>query len=194
MNGLIELYKFAMDFSMFSTILWWIAIPATIFLLIFSVIGLFGGDADQAGADVDDFDADGADDGPGFSMISFKSLLAFLTMFGWVPLLMLKMGYSEWISALWGVISGFGMMVFVSFIFWGVSKLETKNSPKSITAIGHIGTVLLRIPAGENMGKIQVEHNGALRTYDAVASEELKQGVSVKIVDVVNNVFTVEKA
>jgi hypothetical protein len=78
-------------------------------------------------------------------------------------------------------------------LFYG--KTNRKRHFKINSAIGHTGTVYLRIPAAKSgVGKIQINVSG-LKTLDAVTNhtEDIKSGSLIKVVDVnEGNILVVE--
>ena len=188
----MNIYEFAMGTSMFTQTLWWIAIPATIVFLISTAIMFFGGDTD-VDTDVDiDIDTD-MDDGPSFTVFSFSNMVTFLMMFSWVTLLLIKNGGNEIISIIWGFVAGVIMMILSILLHVAMKSLETNNTPTINTVIGKTGTIINRISSKGKFGKIQVIHNGGLKTYDCTADTKINMRSKVKVIDVVNNILFVEE-
>lgn len=187
----MNFYEFAMNTSMFTSVLWWMAIPTTfIFIVSMIILFFFGGDTD-VDAGVDDFEA--GDDSPSFRVFSFSNMVAFLMMFSWVTLLLIKMGYIEITSILWGVVSGGGMVLFSIALHFAMKQLETRNTPKINSVVGKKGTIINRIQGPGKQGKIQIIHNGGLKTYDCSADEKINARSHVKVLEVINNTLIVKK-
>ncbi|MAS94500.1 MAG: hypothetical protein CMO55_14975 [Verrucomicrobiales bacterium] len=154
---------------------------------ILSLIGLDGGDSDGALDTVEDVDGgEGSDVG----FLSFRTIVAFLTGFGWIGALLLKIGTAIWIALLAAGATGF---VFMFLIFWLMRALWSMRESGTLdyrSAIGEIGSVYLPIP-GERTGKGQIEvmMQGRLQTVPAVTSkpDRLENRSRVLVVDVLED-------
>ena len=196
--------------SSFSQVLACMAIPATLILLIQTVLMLIGLGSD-GGADVDtdadvdvdtdiDVDADASDgvfgheltDGDvdpsgldGLRIFSIRGLIAFFVVFGWTGIALDSAGVSPVISSFAAVAAGFLMMVVIALVFRAISKLENNGNIDNRNALGVAGTVYLKIPAGrEGQGKVNVMIQGTLCERDAVTDEQtdLPTGSEVVVV------------
>lgn len=176
-----------------------IAIPATLVLLIqtiLSIIGLSGsgGDADVVDGGID-IDGDGApdvfpdvnpdgifgsdilDDGDvpdsGFRLLSLRTIIAFLTIFGWVGLITLKQGLPTVWSLVISFASGFAAMLLVALAVSWMMRFQTDGTRNIRNALGKSGTVYLRIPANrEGGGKVNLLLQDAFVELDAVTDDE----------------------
>ncbi len=188
--------------SNFSQVLALMAIPATLILVIQTVLMLIGlggegADADaDVGADIDtdvdvdtavdfDTDADGVfgDELPegdidpsgldGLRIFSVRGIIAFFVVFGWTGIALDSAGVHPILSTVIGIIAGFLMMVLVAFIFRAIMKLENNGNIDNRNALGVAGTVYLKIPANrEGVGKVNVMIQGALCERDAVTDSD----------------------
>ena len=166
---------------------WIIAIPFTLIFLIMMVMTLLGGDLDSADMDVD-MEMD-TDTGIGFQYLSIKNLVGFFTIFGWTGIACLASGKSMAFTVIVSVLAGLLMMTIMSTIVYLMGKLTEQGNLNLQNAIGKIATAYLTIPAErKGMGKIQVKVQG-FRTLDAITDEkeDIKTGVVVEVVDVINN-------
>lgn len=131
-----------------------------------------------------------------FHFVSVQGLTAFLMMFGWVGLAMMRESMMPgWLAVLSGTAAGFFTVWVLAQIFRFVGKLQSDGTVRIKRALGSGGTVYLRIPA-EGSGQVQVEIDGRLRICDAVSAkkEEIKTGEQITVVWVQDNdVLVVEK-
>ncbi len=153
-----------------------IAIPATLVLVIQTVLMFFGfddGDADadfdvdlEADSDLDfdtDVDADVTDglygdeiadvtevaDAAGFDSLrifTVRGIIAFLVMFGWVGVVMTEANVNLVITLITSTVCGFAIMVLVAYIFKAVMKLRSDGTADNRNALGSAGKVYLTIP------------------------------------------------
>lgn len=181
----------------FQKILWVIAVPATVALIIQLILTFIGGDVD---ADVDlDTDAEvEADHGMGFQFFTLKNMIAFFTVFSWTTLGCLDMGMSQLASIGVGIIAGLLIMTVMASIFYFAGKLQESGSLNMQNALNAEGEVYLTIPKNkEGMGKIQIKIQGSLRELDAVTKDDvdLTRGQIVRVTEVSsNNILTVTKS
>lgn len=176
-----------------------IAIPATVVLLIQTILSIIGlgssdGDADvpDGGIDVDGdgvpdvfpdatpdgiFGSDIPDDGDvpdsGFRLLSLRTIIAFLTIFGWVGLITLKQGLPTVWSLVISFASGFAAMFLVALAVAWMMRFQTDGTRDIRNALGKSGTVYLRVPANrEGNGKVNLMLQDAFVELDAVTDEE----------------------
>ena len=175
-----------------------IAIPATLILVIQTILMFFGfgedGDADGADLDVDaDMDVDGApDDLPGegifgentvaevdtefdingLRLFTLRGIVAFFVVFGWVGVAMLSAGVALWITALVSFVCGFAMMLALAFLMRAMMKLRNNGNLDLRNAVGTAGRVYLTIPpARSGSGKVEILLQGSLVEREAVTDE-----------------------
>ena len=92
----------------FEKIFWIIALPSTLIFLGILIMTFFGGDV---GDDIGDTDMEiDADDGIGFQFITFKNLIGFFTIFGWIGIASIRNGASLSVSLIAAFLSGLAMM------------------------------------------------------------------------------------
>ena len=176
-----------------------IAIPATLVLLIqtiLSIIGLSGSDGDadvpDGGIDIDGdgipdgfpdaapdgvFGSDVPDDGDvpdsGFRLLSLRTIIAFLTIFGWVGLITLKQGLPTAWSLIISFAGGFVAMLLVALAVSWMMRFQTDGTRNIGNALGKSGTVYLRIPANrDGNGKVNLMLQDTFVELDAVTDEE----------------------
>ena len=174
---------------------WIIAlIGSAIFLIIFILTFIGGGDADME-ADASEFEAD--DGGVGFQFFTFKGIVSFFTIFGWTGVVCIQNELSTGLTMIISAIAGLIMMVLTSLLFFWMHKLAESGTLKMINAVGVICEVYLPIGANRTkMGKVQIKVQGSLRELEAITDEEedLKTGTMVKVTEVVSaEILLVEK-
>ncbi len=187
-----------------------IAIPATLMLLIQTILTIIGigsdSDADvnsegaieaDVGADADaDFDTDSGDtdfdsdtdiaDG-GLRVFTLRGLVAFFSVMGWVGALCSGSGLELSLSVVISVASGALAMLAVAFIMKWLFRLQDDGTEDICSALGVSGTVYLRIPPSRTgKGKISAIIRGQLSEKFAVTDEEteLKFGEEVTVVGI----------
>lgn len=187
--------------STFAQILSCAAIPATVILLVQTILMLIGIGADNA--DIGDIDADGdigleidadadvsdvgdgifghefteGDADPtgleGLRIFSVRGIIAFFVVFGWVGVLLDSAGLAIPLTLLISTVCGFAVMVLVAFLMRAVMKLQSDGNIDTRNAIGVSGTVYLTVPGGRNgYGKVNVTVQGAYIECEAVTDEQ----------------------
>ena len=153
----------------------YIALPATIILVIQTLLLLFGlgGDGPEAAIDTDaDFDADGAPDfdqgdvaelsDAGLRIFTVRGFVAFFSVFGWGGLWLLRAGVHPAAAS----------MIVIALILRAALRLQNDGTVELRNAIGCAGTVYLTIPANrEEPGKVNVLVQERLGEFDAVTDE-----------------------
>lgn len=171
-----------------SQIFYCIAIPATLVLLIQTILMFFGFDDGVDGdveIDVPDTDFDGdvigdefdmdIDDVSGFESLhifTVRGIIAFFVIFGWVGVVMQSADINLLITLIVATICGFAMMVLIAYLFKLVMRLKSDGTADNRNALGSAGKVYLTIPperSGE--GKINVMLQGSYVERNAVTDE-----------------------
>jgi membrane protein implicated in regulation of membrane protease activity len=177
--------------SLLEKIYWGMAIPFTIFFFLQLLLTFFGGDVPEEGGA--DFDVE-TDDGIGFQFFTLKNLVAFFTIFAWAGIACLDSGLSSGTSIIISFISGVAMMGIMGSLFYFLGKATESGTLIMKNAIGAVGEVYMEIKANRgNMGKVQVQVQGTLRTLEALTDddEDLKQGTIVNVSDIANNTILI---
>lgn len=200
---------------MFTLFLFCAVIAGTIFLFQFVMLlvgfGLEGADVDvphDAGGDFDvpgdvDFDGDasGIDHDTGaadhdstwlFGVISVRTVVAAVTMFGLVGMAALsamEAGVMSNIYAIVLAVGGGALALFgVHFLMQSLYKLSADGKVRTRNAIGRTAIVYIPIPArGEGNGKIQIRMQGRLVELAATTdvANTLSTGSKVRVVGIV---------
>lgn len=163
-----------------------IAIPATLVLLVQTVLLLIGmGDADA------DFDPDGIDIGEaaegdgGLALFSVRGIVAMLCIAGWSGVVFVDIGLPDAVSILFAAACGIAALVGMAYLMKAVMKLQHSGNIQLGAAIGKVGEVYIPIPAkGEGRGKISINVQERLIEVDAISKGEapLKTGDTVRVV------------
>ncbi len=187
-DGLTLTLKVFYSIGMFSTAI----------LGVQTILALFGiGDhSDMPDLDVDfdseipDFDGDHPGDhgvgDDGLSMVSTRTITAFLVGFGWIGAACLSAGFGIIGTVLTGGAVGLVMMFMVFGImrfFWNMREDGTLNYHN---AIGETGTVYLPIPAnGTAPGQVEVMIQGRLQVIQAFTSnpKRIENRATVLVID-----------
>ena len=171
-----------------------IAIPSTLILLIQTVLTFIGiGDGVDADADVDvdvdvDVDADAADgvfgdndalEAPdaegieGLRLFTFRGIVAFLVVLGWVGVAMTASNVPLYVTIPVALVCGFAMMFSLALIFRAVMRLRSDGNADNRNAIGTAGKVQLTIPpARTGEGKVHVMLQGSYVERSAVTDDD----------------------
>lgn len=175
---------------------YWIValLGSIIFAGVFIMTFMGGGDADMD-ADMSDLEADDA--GGGFQFFTFKSVVAFFTIFGWTGVTCMDNGLSNMVTLLISFIAGLAMMSLTAALFYWMSKMVQSGTLKISNAVGVIGEVYLPIGANRSSsGKVQIKVQGSLRELEAITDSvvDLKTKSLVKVVEIVSDeLLLVEK-
>ena len=158
---------------------WGVAIIASMIFLIQLVLTLVGLDAELE-AEVDS--------GDGFGIISFKTLVAFATFFGWGGVAALAQGFSSGKALMIAFLAGFLAMVALAYTLAQLMKLQESGTIDVYDAINKEGEVYLKIPmAQKGKGMIHVEIKEKLMEFEAISDgEAIPTGSRIKVKDVLN--------
>lgn len=171
-----------LNVSFLSSLYFWLAVAMTIFfvakLVVFSLFGMDSGDGDLVGTDVD----------TGFSFISLQSILAFLMGFGWMGYAALEWKFSALISIIFAIIGGLILMGISVWLVFLMRKLNSTPKYDLNSLIEKTGTSYTRFDA-KGTGKIQIEFNGKLETFDAWndTEEPIESFKNIKVLKIVDN-------
>ena len=180
-----------------------IAIPSSLVLIIQTLL-MFLGIGDDADADVD-LDADASDvdladgvygedslegyddfsDIGGLRIFTFRGIVAFFVIFGWVGVVMQSFGANLPLTIIVSIICGAAMMIGIAFMFRAMMRLKNNGNTDNRNAIGSAGKVYLTIPPSRTgEGKINIMLQGAYVERNAVTdeAESIPTGVEVIVV------------
>lgn len=179
-----------------------VAIPATVVMLLQTVLLLFGlgshGEADfdhdsdtDADHDFDhDYDHDHDDlvhDHSGLRLFTVRGMIAFFAVGGWVGLAMLDTGINTAVSLSVAVFAGLIALLLVALLFRSFARLQSNGVIDMRNAIGLEGRVYLPIPASNSgSGKVTLLIQERLSEYDAVTEQDspIPTGTAVRVTDI----------
>jgi len=190
-----------------------IAMPATIILVvqsIMSIIGLSDFDSDVGGMDgidtdgfdgldsIDDFDGvSELDVSPGdeesftgdFKFFTIRGIIAFFTVFGWTGASLA--GYINPIAVVFiALISGMFAMGVIGYLFYAMTKLQSDGNIRFENCIGKSGEVYLTIPASkQGKGKVTLTVQERLIEVNAITTDEkpIKSGDSITVIGMLSD-------
>ena len=166
-----------------------IAIPATLVLVIQTILMLIGIGAEAVDSDDivsdNDTDVDGvfSDDMPdgdvdptgleSLRLFTLRGIIAFLVVFGWVGYVMETAGVTLFITLPVSSVCGFAMMFLLALLIRAIMKLRNDGNLDNRNAVGVSGKVYLTVPANrKGEGKINVMLQGSFVERDAVTDEQ----------------------
>jgi hypothetical protein len=129
-----------------------------------------------------------------FRLLSFRSVLAFFTMFAWAGALYLNNGVFVGWALLWSFLWGLAGMVLVGLLMNLIWKMAETGNISLASCVGAGGTVYLGITSGGD-GEVRISVSGVIRTVRARVSggRELKSGSPIRITRVLGpNLVEVE--
>jgi hypothetical protein len=198
------------EFSVLEKIFLFIALPATLILVIQMIMQIFGFGNESA----EGLEADMSSDVPGsesayadaseissslsaLRIFTFQGIVAFFAISGWVGLLLLMVEVHPVISIIVAFVAGTTAMILLSLIFRAMMKLQSSGNIVLSKTIGLPAQVYLKVPAkGKGSGKVTVLIQERFREYDAItdALEDIPSGVQVTITGIVSgSTLKVEK-
>ncbi|MBK9592840.1 MAG: NfeD family protein [Crocinitomicaceae bacterium] len=163
---------------------WYIALPASLFFIIQSIMTFVGMDAHD-GVDAD-FNSDFSGESAPFQLFSLRNLVNFMMGLGWGGICFY--GVIENKIVLTGVALLVGI-IFVALFFLAIKqiqKLAEDNTFKIAETMNKTASVYLTIPASKSgKGKIQISVRGSMHELDAMTEgDKIETGASVKVVRV----------
>ena len=175
------------------SVYWGFAIGGSVIFAITAISALFGiGGAESGDVDVDmDGEIDIVHPDSGFfdfKLISFRSILAFIAMFGWGGVVF---GEHGWAGL--GIAFGCGLvtMVITAYLIMSILKLQQSGTRANASLVGKKGTVYLAIPAG-GRGKVVLDLGDSTREITASSDVALAKGDPVITTALNAEVFTVK--
>lgn len=199
-------------------VLYCIAIPSTLALLIQTVMVVFsfgdgvsgGNPSDTSGLDLPD-GADGADvtdvtdtealegvsDFGTLRLFTLQGIVALLTTFSWVAICLVKGGMQLAPAILLSALCGMAMMYLVAKLMQWSAKLTENGTFNVRSTIGETAQVYVTIPAaGEAGGKVTMTLASGFIELDAVTygTDQIAAGSMVRVVDLHGDVVVVERS
>lgn len=121
-------------------VFYYLAIGFSIIFLIWNGMSFFGVDSDTDGMDINDIDGGSGVMG---EFLTFRSLLNFLTFFGWFGILFLEQNYNPWMSVILASIGGFLMTFGFAALMFGFKKLQA--TPRDINTTDVVNQLAIDI-------------------------------------------------
>ena len=182
---MIEFFS-SMDIA--SRVYWYIAIGASLFFVIQTILTFIGSASDM---DVHD----GSDGFDSISQLfSLRNLVSFLLGFGWTGVALYNSIESQWLLLFIAVLVGLLFVAIFFFVIKTLLKLSEDNSFRIEDTLDKTGDVYMQIPANKSgKGKILISVKGSTHELSAITedSEPIKVGKFVKVVKVENKILTV---
>ena len=175
------------------SVYWGFAIGGSAIFAITAIAALFGmGGAESGDVDVDmdgEIDIIHPDSGIfDFKLISFRSILAFIAMFGWGGVVFGEHGWKGFGVA---IACGLVTMVITAYLIMSILKLQQSGTRANASLVGQKGTVYLAIPAG-GRGKVILDLGDSTREIAAFSEVALEKGAPVITTALKAEVFTVK--
>ena len=168
-------------------VLYCIAIPSLLVLIVQIVLMVLGFDDGDADVDLDAPDTDALDgifegdgsidlnDVAGFESLhifTFRGIVAFFAIFSWVGIVMLSLGVNLPVTLLVSTACGFAVMILIAYLLRLVMKLRSSGTADNRNAVGISGKVYLTVPPSRSgEGKINIMLQGAYVERNAVTDE-----------------------
>ena len=202
--------------TLMEQILYCIAIPSTLILLLQTIMTLCGfghegGDmnvSDTSGIDFDmdmpddiSFDTDIGDGSPvsdlgSMHFFTMQGIVAFFCIFGWTSIIILHGGGSGTVSVLVGLVFGFIAMFAVAKIMQVSAKMTQSGTLDMRNTLGETGRVYLTVPPkGAGTGKVNITVQGRFMEFDALNSSDMaiQTGENIRVIDIEGNYLVIEK-
>ena len=175
------------------SVYWGFAIGGSVIFAITAIAALFGlGGTESADVDVDmdgEIDIVHPDSGLfDFKLISFRSILAFIAMFGWGGVVF---GDRGWVGLAVAVGCGLVTMAITAYLIMSILKLQQNGTRANASLVGKKGTVYLAIPAG-GRGKVVLDLGDSTREITARSEVALAKGDTVVTTGLEAEIFTVK--
>ncbi len=195
------------DLSTLAQVFVCIAAPATLVLIIQTVLMLIGigdhgfdGDFADGGIDIDTDtdigeglfghdapDGDIVDAFDGLHLFSVRGIIAFFVVFGWVGVLLDLTGMHPALTLLIAGVCGFAMMVLIALLYRWVMRLQSDGTVDIRNALGVSGTVYLTVPAARSAsGKVNLTVQGTYCEYQAVTDSDapIETGKEITVIGI----------
>lgn len=163
-----------------------IAVPATLVLIIQTIILLIGmGGEGDADGDVDT-ETD-AEDGDGLALFSVRGIVSMLAVMGWSAMALLETELPDAVAILISVVLGIMALILIAYVMRAVSRLQSSGNIDIGNAVGKVAQVYLPIPErGKGAGKVHITIQEQYCEFGAIttAEEKIPTGSYVRVVSV----------
>ena len=165
-----------------------VSLVSLLFQMLFALLGFAGAHDADVGAH--------HDHESGSWLINVRTVMAFLSGFGWAGGILVNRGYSVGPAVARAVVVGALFLFGTALLVRNLLKLQSSGNLDYANAVGTIGTVYSTIPAGEaGGGQLELMVQGRLITANArtQSSPDLKPGTKARVVGLVGqSTFLVE--
>lgn len=172
---------------------WYIALPASLFFLIQTIMTFVGMDSsDGASAD---FDSDLSGTDTPFQLFSLRNLVNFTLGFGWGGICFWNYIDNHIILTLVALFIGSLFVIGFFLAIRQIQKLAEDNSFKISDTLNKTASVYLSIPASKSgLGKIQISVKGSTHELNAMTEgDKIETGSTVKVIRCEGEIVFVEK-
>ncbi|MGI6701374.1 MAG: hypothetical protein ACOX3U_02755 [Christensenellales bacterium] len=195
--------EFFQSLSIFETVLFIFASISSLILLAQIVLVLIGighdGDVDIH-TDYDDIsdtaDSDDVSSGAGFSIITFKGIIAFFSVGCWSAFAVSQANGRIVLVIIVGLLAGLASMFGVAYLYKLSFKMQEDGTLNINNAIGQVGKVYLTVPSkGGGSGKVVLTIQERYAELDAITNsqEPIKTDEMVRVIGCYENSLIVEK-
>ena len=172
-----------------------LACAASVLLVVQLIAMLFGlgddadfdADTDISGAD-DIFNDNGISDATGLRLVSFRTVVAFIAVGGWITYTM-NFFLAWYYSLIIGVVAGAAAAVGVAYLLKAILKFQSDGNRRMGRAVGSVADVYLTIPPSRTgSGKINVVVQETLTECEAVTDspQPIPTGARCVVKEVIN--------
>ncbi|MBA3273773.1 MAG: hypothetical protein H0T11_07865 [Chthoniobacterales bacterium] len=154
-----------------------VSLVSLIFQMLLIILGL-GGDHDADLGGHDDHDS-------GSWLINVRTVMAFISGFGWAGAILLNRGYSVGRAIARALVVGALFLYATAILVRNLLKLQSSGNLDYQNAVGVVGTVYSTIPAAEaGGGQLELMLQGRLITAEdrTQASPDLKPGTQARVI------------
>ena len=163
-----------------------IGIPATLVLIVQTILLLFGiGDGD----DPTDIDGDGIPDGDtgddGLTLFSVRGIVGMFCIAGWSGIVFIDLGLSSATAIVLALLCGAAALFGIAYLMKAVLKLQSNGTLQLGSAVGKTGQVYIPIPPkGTGRGKINIVVQDRYVELAAVTDSDdtLRTGETVRVI------------
>ena len=186
------------ELSFFQQIYAMFAIPATLILVLQTLLMLIGvgghSDADSdLGMDSEHFDVGEHSDMhmpsntsglSGLKLFTVRGVIAFFTVTGWSGIVFADVGLSSAMCIVLSTICGFASLVLISLLFKNMIKLQSSGNLDFANAVGQMAQVYISIPGNKSgSGKVFLTVQNRYIEAEAMTGDPdgFKQGQTVRV-------------
>ncbi len=167
-----------------------LAIPATVILVLQTILSFFGiGDGHDCDGGCDGaLDADPDVGSDGLTVFSLRGITAFFALGGWAGVMAAE-AMSPVLSVLIALAVGTAALIGIAFLFRAMMRLQSSGNVRFENAVGHTAKVYITVPAAkQDFGKVTLTVQERFLECDAVtpAPSDLKTGALVRVTGVLD--------